>query len=450
MSVNIETHKNNVILLLCFFVGVVILSDTSRGYFRYIGFLPLCHGFIQLLKPNRQLNTAERVVRILYLIRNVVTSYLMYLTGYTMEIFLVRSVADFQLSIFLMIFETLCVFYFLKKRKLVAINLGAKREFSLTNSRKLNCVFGFGALIMVIIYFIVPQTHDVFMPIYEQGAALMLGVTNEDVGGTGALGRLLFTLFTILFGFYRLMIPVYFMVAIKKFVKSSFLGVFLCIILILLQFFFVTERTMSTLINLLVLGIFLLKLYPQQKKSLTLLFGFIGILVLLSFIAMKAHEDNTTSLLSNNQTLSIMLQAYLPGVANMQGVFRMPQWQINYLLSDIYSMIPFRNSLLGLDFGPNTTDLYREYNDAGGQILPLVGQSYFHFGIFAPILSVFLTRIASKYFELSSVAKNYVYYVYYVDLAIFAAMTPCMYYFGIFGSSFLTSIILIYFFAKLI
>ncbi len=449
LSNKTEFLKNIILLFVSFFVGTYILFDPNVGTFRFFGFLPLFHGIIQLISPKRELNIAERLIRVLYFVRNVATPFLMYLTDYVMLIFSIKSENTLQLSVFLMIFETFCVYYFISKEVKVRVYNLNPSPFSISNSHLFSWVFWSGFFITVFIYNIVPQTHDVFMPIYEQDAATVVGLTNDDVGDVGGLNRILFTLFTILFGFYRLLLPIYLIALIKRRIRNDFMGIILSLMIISLQLFFVTEKTMTTLINLLVLLIFLVKIYPKKKKILSIILGSVVLFLLLLIIALKSGEEGTSSLLENKLALSLMLQAYIPNVGNMQGVFYMPQWQFSYLLSDIYNMIPFRNSLLGFDFGPGTTELFREYNSAGGQILPLIGQSYYHFGIFAPILSVFLAKIAYRSFEKSYHVNNYVLYIFYVYLGIFAAMTPCFYYFGIFGSSFLTGMIPIFIISKL-
>ena len=431
------------ICLIGLFVAYSIFSDQQAGICQVICLLPLGHSFIQLIIPERQLNFAVKLIRILYFVRNIVTPYLMFLSNYQMGYFYIRNIEELLLSVLLFLFETLCVFITLRHIAPPNNTTPQDNAIKLKNTFLFNCAFWMGLLLCVFLYFRIPETHDVFTSFFSDDAALLFGISQDDAGAVGGLNRALFTIFSILFTLYRLLLPAYLMVILRKIFSNHYVFALLSLLLILTQVFFVTERTMTTLVNMIVLGLFMLYLAPKSKLFIAIPVSLIGVALVLVILVQKSGEEGLSGMISGAQILSLMFQGYIPNLGNMQGVFLMPPWKFDYLLSDIYSMIPFRNSLLGFDFGPNTSELFRDENMAGGQIIPLVGQSYYHFGIFAPVLSVFLSWISVKAYDKRFTANNYVKYIYYVFLSVFAAITPCMYYFGIFGSTFLTGMLLI-------
>ena len=80
-------------------------------------------------------------------------------------------------------------------------------------------------------------------------------------------------------------------------------------------------------------------------------------------------------------------------IANVAGTVRIER--VNLLktfFADVYTMIPFRNTLFGLQV-KNLSDIFNEFNNVAGQIMPLIGESYHYFGaFFAPVLSMFFAQ----------------------------------------------------------
>ncbi len=434
--------------LACITTGIIILLDNRPGFMNCIGFLPLCHGFIQLITSKRKENLVDVLVRFFFFIRNCMTPLLMFLTNYETPTINIRFENFLLKAIVLLLFETICVFLLMRYVKVPILRNQKESSLLLNNCIIVNLLLGVGLLITVLIYFAVPETQDTFVSILDPEAAFLLAVMSDEIEGPGGINRILYTLFGFLFSFYRLILPAFIILMTKRYIRSSIIGVCLSLLVISTQFLMITERTMTTLINITVLALFVIRLYPNGKKFLAFGFGTVFVLVSLFFIAMKSNSESS-SFLTSIGTISFALQGYIPNVSNLVGAFNLPSWKLSYLLSDIYGMIPFRNTIFGFDFGVNTSELFSERNAVRGQILPLIGQGYYHFGILAPILSVWLVKIAIVSYEKCKSVSNPYLYIYYIYLSIFAAMTPFMYFFGVFGSTFLSGMIVIFFFSKI-
>lgn len=441
----------SVVGLISLVLGLFILLDSQAGIMHLIGILPFAHGSFQLLLPKRNLNVAEIIVCILYFIRNVFTPYMMSITNYSTPLVQIKKEDQLLSSIFIFIFETACVFIFIRKRTVKKVQIQKRIDNnSLRTGLLFNTLFWGGFLLTIIIYTLVPQTHDTFISIFDDEAAFLNAIMSDEVAKVGGINRILYTLFGILFGFYRILLPAYLLTIIRKCVKYSILAIPLSFFVISLQLFFITDRMMSTLIIISVLSMFLVYLYPLQKKQL-FYSAFVSLSLLLPLFFVLKTSNGSSDLNSTNTLISFMFQSYLPNISNMVGVYNMPSWNLSYFIGDIYSMIPFRNSIFGSIELDNVPDLFNECNDIRGQIIPLVGQSYYHFGfLLCPILSLLLAKISFVSYEKSQETNNFVKYIYYIYLSMFAAMTPCMYYFGVFGSTYLTSMIFILIMSKFV
>lgn len=437
---NFNFIKKSIILIFSIYVFLYIYGDeTHYSFHTTLAMLPLVHGLIQLLS-SRNWTVLEEIIRVLYFFRNVLTPYLIAKAHYNISLFSVPTNSEMLLTLFLFATETLCVYIYLWK---VIIPRQLEIELSLKHKIPYNLFFWSLFTFLIFLYFIVPSAKDTFSPLWDEESMIKMALAEEDKA-TG-LQRILETLFGIIFGIFRILLPAYFLVLIKKWVRFFPLAITLSLIVILTQVFVVTAQSMSTLTNLALLSMLLITLYPRKRKSLVLVFGGGFLVMIILVVAMKFSQANDNSG-SDYTIIASMFQAYIPGVYNMQGVYKMPYNGLAVLFSDIYNTIPFRNTILPIKVVDNTVEIYRDVNDAGGQIIPLVGQGYYHFSFLAPLLSVLMIHISvygwRKAYEKNSI--GYLRYLYFTYLAYFAAMTPCLYFFSVFGQTFLTGIIAIY------
>lgn len=438
------------IVLFSLFVWIKILSDPNSGVFASLAWLSLGHGMIQLIRSNSKPNIIETIIRTLYFVRNIVTPLLMSLSDYTTPFISVTSLVLVEQSVLIFLIETLIVYIYIYK---TPVNKAQSNFYQrrLNSSLLFKIYFIVFLFITIALYILVPQSHNTFTNIFNETAAVRIAIQNDDVGITGSIDRIMYNLFGILFNFYRLMLPVMLLAWVKGQFKKSSIAISISIAIIATQIFFINDKTMTTLINIFVLVLYLNWMYPQKRILIVYISSSLSLIIFaLLFVGKALQGSDFETNVIDYKVISFMLQAYIPGISNMYGVFSLPEWNVNILLSDLYSMIPFRNTIFGFDFGENTLEFFRANNDAGGQIIPLIGQAYYHFGLFSPFISVTLVRISMICYTKSLTTQNYVRYIYYIFVSVFAAMTPCLYYFGVFGSTFLTSMLLIHISSKLV
>lgn len=163
-------------------------------------------------------------------------------------------------------------------------------------------------------------------------------------------------------------------------------------------------------------SIFLLRvLFPQKKKSITIIIIVPAIILILIASFLKSGVNSVFDLITVTSG-----DAYFAGpvsVNNAIGLAKSCSVGITNIIYDFFNNMPIVNHFI--KSGNSTVYLYNLYlgrifsNSSGDQIIPLVGQSYIFFGwILSPLLSVvsiILMRIADKQFFY---ATNYMKYVW--------------------------------------
>ncbi len=448
MEIKIPTFYSIAIFIVCLFVSISIINDQTGNFIPgYLFILPLAHGAIQCIRRNVE-NPITLLVKFTYFVRNVITPYLLIDTGYQVPFFSINNQANLITTIILYVLETLLVFAVIyyktgrgKKKGVREKTSNIRPVFSINNTILYKCSFVFLFILMLLLLMSVPHTDMVTRTIFDEDAFVSFNSDMEllSVGRS----RTLLSVYSYLVDTFRIILPAYLLVTISKIVKKPVIAVFLSFMVLMLEFFVITERTMTTLIIIVVLGFLIVNLYPSHRRVVVRMIGAGVFLLFCLILGLKLFLDEEGG---DDSIIAYIVQAYFPGVCNMQGVFYLPHDSAKQLLSDVLSMIPFRSTFLPIKLVDSTPRLFVEYNNAGGQILPLIGQSYYHFGYFAPILSMFFIKLALNAFNSSIIkANNYLRYMYYIYLSVFSAMMPCLYHFGVFMQTYFSSILILYF-----
>jgi len=445
---NIKGSSFMIPFLVIFFsiiVGFVILFDESRpDYYTFLPLLPFCFALTCLLLINIFKDFLKKLpyflVISLYMVRNVVTPLLMRFGDYYGAFTLLYN-SNVNRAIALMIYETFVVFGFLffLNRKTIHYSRTFKVRVSL--SKKKIHLFGFFLFILIafciVALVLVPEIKGHYKTIFDD-EGIVKGFITSEMFIVGNIDRILFTLFTVIFNFLKIYISVWLICFIGKKFNNTMISIILSVVIILAQFLFMSASDSFTLITVAILCIVMYKIYKKKRKNVFLLLVtimFIGPIVMYIF----RSETFSSSVF---QTLSYMFQAYFPGVSNIAGVYNTnnPN-KLSTLFFDFYEMIPFRNTLFGLS-GDKLAIVYTRSNMALSHIIPCVGQAYHYIGaIFAPIVPCIFVYTANKCQAIYRDQNNIWKYVSSLLLCIYAAITPIMYNFTIFGSIFLITIL---------
>ena len=436
------------IILLSTITGILIFLDTTRPYhYLWLPILPLSFGLINIFTFKiyyRIFNkVAYLIIIFLYTIRNTITPLIMKFGQYYGN-FKILNFEIVNKAIILMIYETFVVFFLLfylegkdfkyKKRK-------KNRNHNIKYKTIPYGVFFLIIIICIFAYFTVPEIKLNYVSIFNEGEKIVGKIGAIEILPIGTYKRSLYTLFSFIFNISQIFLSIWIIVKIKKIVGDTFLGVIISIIIIFSNFLFITGETGYTFVVIAILCICSFKIFFRNGLKLLICVGFIFSIALIYIYINKANM--MISKVNNAVTASAMLQAYFPGVCNIAGIFNIiNNRKMTTLFYDIYAMIPFRNTLFGLNNDERLVLLYTEQNRALYNILPCIGQACHYISIiFAPLIPGLFVYLAVRTQRKLRNISNIWQYSSYLLLCIYTSLTPIMYNATIFGARFFSTIL---------
>lgn len=456
MKTNILFKKSNLLLYCCLLVSIVvfllILFDNCKpDYYRYLFILPLSFALLiitmRLMSVKPLCNWFALIPFLLYFLRNVVTPLFMRFGNYYGS-FKKLTLENVNNGLFLMIFETVIVLLFvtIKAQKLSFEREKTKRnETSITVSSNYNFVF-FLSIVVGLVFcglaLFVPPFSTGYISIFSKEG--LRDIMSNGAGyQSGTSSRIAVTLFQVIFPLVYMLFSTSLICFLSKLKRIPLtLKNILTFFCIFIPAFFMDGGDGNTFICILCLFLTALVVNKAGKKNIvffaTLTIASIGIYVFIqAMINTLAYKRE--SLASN---LSNMLQAYFPGVCNYAGIFNTGQYdKIQEIFYDIYSCIPFRNTLFGLTGFERLPNLYTIDNDALSHIMPCTGHIFYYVGLLAPIIPCALYSFAFRVYRKIKQTSNPLFYMALCLLFLYLELTPVMYNLVIFGSRFLSQIL---------
>ena len=132
--------------------------------------------------------------------------------------------------------------------------------------------------------------------------------------------------------------------------------------------------------------------------------------------------------------ISSFLQAYIPGLSNLTGVFRMSDIpKETTLFYDFYYMIPFRKTLFGIPGDFRSVIFFNNSNGVSSQIIPCIGQCYLYLGILGSFISAFPVWLSYWLSSKINIKLRTVDYII-IYACVYCALTPFLYNYTILGS----------------
>lgn len=440
------------VVILTIAIGIiletVILSNSaSNTVYQYLFLLPLLHGVIMILffiKSRLMLKyPAQKIIYMLYFLRNVVTPLLLMKNKYNLGI-IITSKSDVNFSIFLMIYETFMVFLTLSQRKKIRIFMKKRKGKNYFIDRKIikqktfNYLLATLTLITLILWLVVPELRKSYGSLFDLTNLIQVAnnVVKDDLVTSS---RIMVTIGGMLLTFCRIFVSLWLLYKIRIHSDNTKIGILAALIISLIQMCFIGAQLMFAFYILLLVLFTTIKLWPNSKKFM---FSFFGTIIFIALIFVMFIKGGFNSLDDFFRSLGGYLQAYLPGIANVAGTVRIERIDLfKTIFADIYTMIPFRNTIFGLQV-VNLSDMFNQYNHVAGQIMPLIGESYHYFGVlFAPILPVLFVKGAIWANKRMITSKHiFSFGTYTMFMLYFSSMIICKN-FILFGSTF-TSILL--------
>lgn len=415
-------------LLFAFFIGF----GNPFEYYSSVWILPFGFSIICLLCINTishcYKNMISLMVILLYYLRDSVAILFLFLGNYSSPI-KPTSTKEVSFSIVLMLLETAVVFGGIvdeqkKNNKIGIENDRFIAEREIRNSK----LTGVSTIILIVLFGIVvflwlnsPTVRVYYVSAYTEGAA------SYNYLEYASHFTIFDNLFMLLFSVIRVIIPVLVISAIGQRFRQETIGILTGIIFLLIELLFMTSQTVDVLLVDAVICLVLLKLYPHKKKfllSIMVVTGIIGIIYLFQ------QKLNLSSFSFSD--VSEIFQSYIPGVANLTGVYRIePGNRLRLMLNELLVSIPFGSAI-----GDRVTDLFRQAVGIRGHIIPYIGEMYVFLGWFAPVGLLIVLKIAYFFYNKANKEVHIVNYAAYIYSAILFAVSMTCYHTSILGQKF--------------
>lgn len=443
------------IILGSAFVSLSIYWDSLRpSYYAMLPLLPFSYGItviiVSLMNRNMLTQWYTLLPIGLYGIRNLVTPLIMRLGSYY-GAFKQLTISNVSSGIYLMIYETFFVLVYLALSTKHWEEDRLNTQYLEVNRSAVYKLFITGLLLFCIaVWIFIPSVRNSYISLFSS-EGLRVQLSNSSSLDAGTSQRSLGTLFQVILPITYMLFSTSIIVFANKCFKSKIIKTLFGLLAVMIPAFFMDGGDGNTFILMLALALTAFYIMGERSSAgFIKLFAIIAVGVVIYIFIQAMTNTFVYKSISLWENMSSMMQAYFPGVCNMAGVFNMGDYgKLSQLFYDLYSTIPFRNTLFGLSGFVRTPNLYTIDNNALSHIMPCVGHAFYYVSILAPILPCFLFKSAYKvYIKMRSTSDAYVYMAY-VLLFIYLELTPIMYNIVIFGSHFLGTLLPLLIIAKL-
>jgi len=416
---------------------IILMSDAPSGY-RNMALLPLSFMFVSTvyfkLYLEMQKNISVLLVLAGYFIRDVATPLALALGNYA-TVFRWLTSENTNAAIFLMVYEVVIVFtgMFLylsfRKRPKGTMRVADSFATQARSYRFFNAILLLCVLFCIGVSLYIPEIGGLYKSIFgnSQGIA-SINFTLDEIALRGGLRRILLTLFTVVLGFIRYVVPAYFIYAIYRRKGDSPKSIILSVPFLVLPFLLVGPTNIEPFLGLLLNMVLVNRLYPRNSQHLTRVFLILGGLLVISIFGAKMHLIGQSTGISGLQSLSQALNAYFPGVGNAAAARNIVDANpLKTLFYDFYSTIPFIGSLFRLE-GTTLTQLFAQSNGVWGNIVPCVSHAEHYLGfVLAPLVPTCMAMSSLVMHGRAENAHNYWEYFYFVLVMVFSALAPSIY-----------------------
>lgn len=416
-------------------IAFILANNVQNQLFANLYILPLCmFGLFFIMRRTIVLclNILPGFLMIsLFFLRNTITPIFVYWGNYV-NLFPMIQPVDVNYAILLMCYEFL---FFIVCAKIMLpkyLNL-CNQQISVVHIDK--CMIFFLTiliLILFLLYFKYPFIRLNYISIFSLSD---VNAVTSSLLEKGSLERKMFFLFSSILNIVRLLFPLCLMVMLKKLMKKNILFL-ISLLLLVLQLFFIGEELMWILMLEVVLIIAFMKILPEMKKSYLYIIGtaFICLLFILIMAKASSAEEMSSSINSLITTFSIILQSYLPGIANIAGGVFLDRISndYSYFWADLTYMVPFK-SLFFTNRGDILNVLYTYVNNARFQILPFLSQNYYYLYLLFPILNCLVFYISLFYYKKMKLSVGIISYSVYLLICIYFSVAPIFYNISILG-----------------
>ena len=392
----------NIAVIFGCIITTALLAFDDEPLYSSVALLPLFYMLIYMLSLIITPRSAyHNMGYFLYfgqsIVKCVIAPLFLYIGNYTSLFGGLNSDYIFQ-GVLLLIYEHLVctvVIGFSAQRTKVVFNTPIKITAPKFNPSTLMLLM---SSFMVMIWIAVPAVKNNYVTIFDMFSSqkMFFGYDYTSTYAVGTINRIFTTLFLVLFKSFRIILPFYIIKELKE-RYNNFRSFLLSIIIIMLQFLFISETVAMALVVAFILLSYMLKAYPQYRRLVTIImsisFAFAVFVLSLNFDYMAKWYG-----VSNiAEYISQILQSYVPGICNTASIFRVEKTsRITTLIDTLASTIPFQNTLFGsVSWNNDLNTLFTTTSGLNSQIVSTIAGGWYIFGyVFAPVFSAIFVRVS--------------------------------------------------------
>lgn len=414
------------ILSVIIFFNLVGNREIIDSY-KYIYLLPLSFLVVntifwgKITNDSFVKNLPIYIIILLIFFRNVVTPYVMLEDSFVSSLG-IPSYNDATHGIILIAYETVMVYLFLYIKPRVSVRkILPLFNFNIKQRKVMFRVIFWGSiLVSALALILVKEFRTQYYTIFTSDITHLVSQTANY--RSGSLMRVLATGGEILISALRLVLPSVLMYKLAR--KDTLLRLFMCFFLVFLQCLFMNDSNAYILMLMMSQLFFVYYLFPKYRKFI------IGCVFVVSFGFLALLYINRFALDHYGASWSLLLQSYIPSVANTAGVFELNStYNIGQIFVDIFDAIPFKNFIFGdIENVKSIARIWNFENKISGQIISTIGQSYYYVGnILSPLLTCLIINFSLNIYKKIKTTDNALMLAIYIYLGIYAAAAPFVY-----------------------
>lgn len=429
--------------------GIAMLIIGGEGNYGAIAVLPFIYGLMCFISGRALRSIRKSPVTLFllggYFIRMVVTPLLFSLGGYQSFYKVSIASADVAQATLLLSLETVVVFlaanYYTSRITGEAAETIKLRKYK---TRPLVCMTVLLVGFIVFAYIVVPAIQSIylFLPTANIADLSKIAWDNETIVARGSIQRYIYSLFMFLWPIVRAILPALLISQIYKRYGNKTGGLVLSAFCLLIPSVLLGGDNIAPFLGV-ILGIFvMLRLYGRKARKIVIIAGILFLSAFIIILSSKLASYQSWRGGAGVASVAQILQAYFPGFDNMAIGFQIENPdKLGTFLFDLYYVIPFKETLLGLS-GTSLADLYTQVSATGGQIVPWGFQVAHYFGIIlSPLITGLFIRWAYRAEQKARGTDDFWRYYANMYTSVLIAISLSIYSFSIFLRSYINVIV---------
>lgn len=417
------------LIAFCSFI-ILFFADNPKNGYDLLSVLPLVYIVMTLICKNCwkriPINFGLTMLFLLEFIRLVISPLLVFASNYHCVIWYQAEINNSK-GIMLMAFEAMSIALALRCKMTIRTNEYENID-TLRANKRMNMLMIAILIVSILVCVVEPEILTGFRTIAgvftDSLYTSMVGV--QLTPGYSDTSKFWVVTGNYLFKVVRLILPAYILVVLRNRMAKRY--TLICYCVILSPFLFVDGTIARSIFYTVFLLMLYYQLYGRDVKKMMLPVIIAGVFVVIYFVA-RFFVSGGTNVISYFADKSV---DYFAGANIVGGVFNLPQelkYRIQYHLYDLLRMVPYANTIFGLDSSDYLQGFFNTCNNVqGGQIPPTIAMSSYYLGVFfAPVYSIIFARLCKKYGEKAVLAQNPYYRLVYTYISFITALGICMY-----------------------